>query len=127
MWGGRFTASTNPSLEKLNSSIEIDKRMFAEDIDGSVAYASALKSIGLLTYEECIQIHEGLHKVKLEWEQGKFAIQDGDEDIHTANERRLKVVDVLYTLINCVIPGFFRNLLENQPLNFMLEEVETIK
>lgn len=75
----------------MNSSIQIDKRMFAEDIEGSVAYASALKTIGLLTDDECEQIHDGLQKVKQEWQEGEFVIQNGDEDIHTANERRLKV------------------------------------
>lgn len=67
--------------------------MFAEDIEGSVAYATALKSIALLTVEECEQIHKGLQKVKYEWEQQEFVIKSGDEDIHTANERRLKVVN----------------------------------
>lgn len=65
--------------------------MFAEDIEGSKAYASALRSVGLLTERECESIQEGLENVKGEWEQGKFTVESGDEDIHTANERRLKV------------------------------------
>lgn len=65
--------------------------MYAEDIEGSKAYAFALRNIDLLTEKECERIQEGLQKVKFEWEQGKFVIENGDEDIHTANERRLKV------------------------------------
>lgn len=76
--------------------------MFAEDIEGSVAYASALKSIGLLTEEECEHIHKGLQKVNYEWEQQEFVIKSGDEDIHTANERRLKVVNFPKILISLV-------------------------
>lgn len=65
--------------------------MFAEDIEGSIAYTSALKAIDLLTEEECKAIQEGLQKIKLEWELQQFITKSGDEDIHTANERRLKV------------------------------------
>lgn len=66
--------------------------MFAEDIQGSKAYATALRSIALLTDQECESIQDGLEKVRLEWEQQRFVIKNGDEDIHTANERRLKVI-----------------------------------
>ncbi|KAJ8952059.1 hypothetical protein NQ318_010969 [Aromia moschata] len=90
LWGGRFTESTNPSLEKLNRSIDLDKRMFEEDIEGSKAYAKALNGIGLLTSTEVQAIHNGLEIVAKEWREGLFEIHQGDEDIHTANERRLK-------------------------------------
>ncbi|XP_019866389.2 argininosuccinate lyase [Aethina tumida] len=90
LWGGRFTQSTNPALEKLNASIGLDKRMYSEDIQGSQAYAQALLKIDLLTEKEAISICQGLEKVKIEWDNEEFLIKDGDEDIHTANERRLK-------------------------------------
>lgn len=66
--------------------------MYAEDIAGSQAYARSLRTIGLLTDQETVAICEGLEKVKLEWKNEKFQIHKGDEDIHTANERRLKVM-----------------------------------
>lgn len=91
LWGSRFSESTSQTLENLNSSIEVDKCLFEEDIDGSIAYAEALRKIGLLTLEETEQIHEGMRLVKDEWKHGEFQIEEGDEDIHTANERRLKV------------------------------------
>lgn len=91
LWGGRFSQATNPTLESLNSSIDVDKRLFEEDIVGSIAYAQALRNVGLLTLKETEEIHRGLALVRKEWEKGEFKIEYGDEDIHTANERRLKV------------------------------------
>jgi argininosuccinate lyase len=92
LWGGRFTESTDANLEKLNSSINFDKRMFAEDIEGSKAYASALEKINLLSEQETSLICDGLDKVKIEWEKNVFETKHGDEDIHTANERRLQEI-----------------------------------
>lgn len=64
--------------------------MYSEDIQGSQAYAQALLKIDLLTEKEANSICQGLEKVKIEWDNKEFLIKDGDEDIHTANERRLK-------------------------------------
>ncbi|PSN43952.1 Argininosuccinate lyase [Blattella germanica] len=90
LWGGRFCEKTDSLLEKLNASIKYDKRMWREDIQGSQAYARALLRVGLLNEAEEEAIQEGLSKVHQEWEQDKFTLQPSDEDIHTANERRLK-------------------------------------
>jgi len=86
---GRFSGETDPLMEQFNASIGYDKRMWRQDINGSIAYASALGRTGLLTAEEVAKLHEGLRAVAKEWEEGKFELQAGDEDIHTANERRL--------------------------------------
>lgn len=72
----------------------MDKRLFEEDIDGSEAYAKALEKINLITTKEADVICEGLEIVKEEWKQNIFDIKEGDEDIHTANERRLKVFNI---------------------------------
>ncbi|CAH1970132.1 unnamed protein product [Acanthoscelides obtectus] len=90
LWGGRFSTPIDPLLEKLNRSIDLDKRLYKEDIQGSKMYAESLKVIGMLTDYECKQIIKGLDKVKEEWDSDKFDIKSSDEDIHTANERRLK-------------------------------------
>ncbi|XP_028662578.1 argininosuccinate lyase [Erpetoichthys calabaricus] len=90
LWGGRFVGTTDPILEKLNGSIPYDQRMWAADIEGSRAYAKALAKAGLLTKEEMEQIIHGMEKIYEEWSKGNFKIQAADEDIHTANERRLK-------------------------------------
>eukprot|EP00195_Chlamydomonas_chlamydogama_P005529 CAMPEP_0202894386 /NCGR_PEP_ID=MMETSP1392-20130828/3805_1 /ASSEMBLY_ACC=CAM_ASM_000868 /TAXON_ID=225041 /ORGANISM="Chlamydomonas chlamydogama, Strain SAG 11-48b" /LENGTH=478 /DNA_ID=CAMNT_0049579073 /DNA_START=213 /DNA_END=1649 /DNA_ORIENTATION=- len=89
LWGGRFTGKTDPLMEKFNESLPFDKRMWAEDIRGSQAYAKALAKAGILTNDEAATIVEGLSKVAEEWKAGSFVIKQGDEDIHTANERRL--------------------------------------
>ncbi|KAJ9584127.1 hypothetical protein L9F63_021536, partial [Diploptera punctata] len=90
LWGGRFNEKTDPLLEKLNASINYDKRMWEEDIQGSQAYARALLRAGLLTETEEEAIHEGLNQLNHEWEKEEFVILPSDEDIHTAHERRLK-------------------------------------
>lgn len=89
LWGGRFSGATDPIMEKFNNSIGYDKIMWREDIDGSIAYAQALVGCGILTVDESKQICGGLELVRKEWEQGNFVIVPSDEDIHTANERRL--------------------------------------
>lgn len=90
LWGGRFKGMVDPKLEKVNQSLNFDKRMYAEDIDGSKAYAKALQKVHLLTETEVESICDGLDRIKIEWSKNEFTIKSGDEDIHTANERRLK-------------------------------------
>ena len=58
-------------------------------MQGSQAYAKALAKTGIITDDEAKQMVDGLKKVEQEWESGTFEIVSGDEDIHTANERRL--------------------------------------
>lgn len=91
LWGGRFTGGTDPLMWEFNQCLSVDKRMFAQDVAGSKAYAAALActSPPILTAAELAAIVSGLSAVQLEWENGTFAIQPDDEDIHTANERRL--------------------------------------
>jgi argininosuccinate lyase len=76
-------------MEKFNNSIGYDKNMWKEDIDGSIAYAGALGACGILQAGEVDSLQRGLREVREEWSSGSFQLKDGDEDIHTANERRL--------------------------------------
>lgn len=89
LWGGRFTGKTDPLMEEFNASIGFDKRLWKADIQGSQAYARAIAQAGIISDPEAEQIIDGLEAVSKEWEGGNFVIQPGDEDIHTANERRL--------------------------------------
>lgn len=89
LWGGRFTGNTDPLMEAFNESLRFDRRLWAADIEGSQAYAHALARAHIITDAEAQQIVEGLAQVREEWANGRFAAQPGDEDIHTANERRL--------------------------------------
>ncbi|XP_059617187.1 argininosuccinate lyase [Phlebotomus argentipes] len=89
LWGGRFCKATNEELVKLNNSLDVDRRLFAEDIQGSCAYAKALFDRGIYTREEFEKTIEGLQQVLEEWKCGEIVFQDSDEDVHTVNERRL--------------------------------------
>eukprot|EP00961_Rhodomonas_salina_P269104 3636324-Rhodomonas_salina.2 len=86
---GRFSGETDPLMEQFNASFPYDKRMWRQDLQGSIAYAAALGRCGLLQKEEVESLQNGLRAVEKEWEAGKFEAKPGDEDIHTANERRL--------------------------------------
>lgn len=90
LWGGRFTGETDPVMHAFNESLSYDKRMWAQDIRGSQAYAKALVGCGIASQAEAAQIVEGLERVGEEWRNGSFQAAPEDEDIHTANERRLK-------------------------------------
>jgi argininosuccinate lyase len=89
LWGGRFTGGLDPLMVKYNESLPVDKVLYAEDIAGSIAWARANSKVGILTEDEFKAIEKGLAQVKKEWEEDKFEIKPTDEDIHTANERRL--------------------------------------
>ena len=90
LWGGRFTGGLDPLMVSYNESIYFDRAIYAQDIRGSIAYARANAAIGILTEEEFKAIEKGFGQVLSEWKDDKFEIKPGvDEDIHTANERRL--------------------------------------
>lgn len=89
LWGGRFAGDADPLMARFNNSIHFDARLWAADIEGSQAYAQALQQAGILSPEEGAQISAGLDRVQAEWDADRFQIQPGDEDIHTAVERRL--------------------------------------
>uniref|UniRef100_A0A6Q2XD20 Argininosuccinate lyase n=1 Tax=Esox lucius TaxID=8010 RepID=A0A6Q2XD20_ESOLU len=91
LWGGRFVGDTDPIMEMFNASIAYDKRMWDADIRGSKAYVKALEKAELVTTEEMENILHGMDQIHDEWSKGVFEVKPGDEDIHTANERRLKV------------------------------------
>ena len=89
LWGGRFSEPSDDDLRKLNDSIAFDRALYAEDIEGSVVYASALAAAGVILTEEAGAIIKGLRRVKEEFDSDRFDLAEGDEDIHTAVERRL--------------------------------------
>jgi len=84
-----FTGKVDPLMEKFNASISFDKRMAQADVIGSQAYAKALARSGIITEKERDALVTGLQQVGEEWKNGTFEISPRDEDIHTANERRL--------------------------------------
>jgi argininosuccinate lyase len=83
----------DPLMMAYNESIHFDHAFFAQDIAGSIAFARANIATGILTQDEFTIIERGLNQVLEEWRTDKFEIKPGtDEDIHTANERRLAEV-----------------------------------
>jgi len=89
LWGGRFEKGAGEGLRGFGESIGFDWKLFEEDIDGSLAWARALKRAKLLTSAEEEAIRGGLEEIRREIESGKFAFRDEDEDIHMNVERSL--------------------------------------
>jgi len=87
--GGRFKGGTDPIMEKFNESIHFDRRMWDQDLRGSEAYTKALVKSSIITAAEGDALLVGLAAVRVEWAEERFELKPGDEDIHTANERRL--------------------------------------
>jgi argininosuccinate lyase len=89
LWGGRFEKQENKAMEDFNSSIKFDKRLYYEDIKGSIAHVSMLAECGILTLEEKHTIIAGLESILVDIENGDLVISDDYEDIHTFVEVNL--------------------------------------
>jgi argininosuccinate lyase len=89
LWGGRFSEPSDADLRALNDSLPFDQRMWAQDIRGSIAYAAALATADIISAQEAETLVNGLQQVYQEFADGTFVFGSGDEDIHTAVERRL--------------------------------------
>ena len=82
MWAGRTTGKTSKSADEFNSSIKIDKRMYREDIEGSIAHVAMLSHCKILKKSEADKIISGLNAIKKEIDSGKLKINEKREDIH---------------------------------------------
>ncbi len=89
LWNGRFTESTDRLVEVFTASHEVDRRLYAHDIQGSSAHVETLEKAGVLNREEADVLLEGLLKVRIEIESGEFVFSDSLEDIHMHVEKRL--------------------------------------
>lgn len=89
LWGGRFEAPTDAAVDAYNASLGFDRRLYREDIAGSVAHARMLARQGIIPQEDSERIVEGLGAVLAELEGGTFAFDEAQEDIHMAVEARL--------------------------------------
>ncbi len=89
LWSGRFRAGLDSLASILNNSLPVDKRLYAEDIRGSQAWARALAAASVITPDEAGTLVNGLQSVLDEMDNGTFQFLENDEDIHTAVERRL--------------------------------------
>ncbi len=89
MWSGRFRGTPDRRVETFSSSLPFDRRLYAHDIAGSIAWARALAQAKVLRSREADRIVDGLSWVKKEIEEGRAVFSDRDEDIHMAVERLL--------------------------------------
>ncbi|MBT5413648.1 MAG: argininosuccinate lyase [Rhodospirillaceae bacterium] len=89
LWGGRFEAGPDALMERINASIAFDKRLYAQDIAGSMAHAAMLVKQGIVSAEDGDAIRGGLETVLEEIESGRFEFKASLEDIHMNVEARL--------------------------------------
>jgi argininosuccinate lyase len=89
MWGGRFAAGPAAIMEEINASIDFDRKLFAQDIAGSIAHSQMLVKQGIIAASDQVKIEDGLHKVLSEIEAGTFTFSREREDIHMNVEARL--------------------------------------
>ena len=89
MWGGRFEASPDEVMEAINASIDFDRRLYAEDIAGSIAHVTMLARQGIVSQDDADAIADGLQRVQAEIEAGGFPFDRALEDIHMNIEARL--------------------------------------
>jgi argininosuccinate lyase len=92
MWSGRFSATASSLLDQFNASIMFDRKLYREDIEGSIAHATMLAKQGILSDDELTQIKNGLSQVKDEIESGVFEWKISDEDLHMGIEKRLTAI-----------------------------------
>ena len=88
-WDGRFSEKTDKLVEAFTSSIQIDRRLYEYDIEGSAAHCKMLAKVGVITDEEASTLVQGLEQIRAEIEQGRFRFDDSLEDIHMHIEDRL--------------------------------------
>jgi argininosuccinate lyase len=88
-WGGRFTEPTDAFVEQFTASVDFDQRLYFHDIQGSIAHATMLAKVGVLTDAEKDQIITGLNEVLSEIEAGEFQWSVKLEDVHMNIEARL--------------------------------------
>ncbi len=89
MRSGRFKKDLSDAMRALNASIDFDRRLYAEDIDGSLAWAEALRARGIISLEEEQRIRDGLEKIREEIDSGRFHFSQELEDVHMNVESRL--------------------------------------
>lgn len=88
-WGGRFTEGTDAFVEAFTASIDFDQRLYRHDIQGSIAHATMLAKVGVLTDEERDAIVQGLTDIQADIEQGNIEWSVKLEDVHMNVEARL--------------------------------------
>ncbi|GAB6172054.1 argininosuccinate lyase [Paradesulfitobacterium aromaticivorans] len=89
LWGGRFEKTTDALVEDFHSSISFDRRLYKQDIQGSIAHARMLGKIGVLKSEEADTIIKALGEILDDIRAGRIEFEIGAEDIHMNVEKIL--------------------------------------
>lgn len=89
LWGGRFTKETGRLTDEFHSSLSFDRRLYRQDIRGSIAHARMLGRVGVITERETEQIISGLKAVQADIEAGRVEFSSAVEDIHSLVEQEL--------------------------------------
>src|SRR5450432_1012398 len=89
MWGGRFGAEPDAIMANINTSIDVDRKLFRQDIAASRAHAEMLKQQGIISAQDAASIAQGLDTILSEIEAGTFSFNRALEDIHMNVESRL--------------------------------------
>lgn len=89
LWQGRFSQNTARIVEAFTSSIQVDRRLYAYDIQGSIAHCKMLAKTLIINDEEALELIRGLENIKSEMEAGRFQFNDSLEDIHMHIESKL--------------------------------------
>ncbi|SMF23750.1 argininosuccinate lyase [Alteromonadaceae bacterium Bs31] len=88
-WGGRFSEATDAFVERFTASVDFDKRLYHHDINGSIAHATMLATVGVLSDDEKTTIIDGLEAIRKDIEQGRFEWSISLEDVHMNIEAEL--------------------------------------
>jgi len=89
IWSARFKKSTSKIFEQIGSSIDVDKRLFEEDILGSIVHAQMLVKQKIINNKKGKKIINGLKKIRIEIKKNRFSFNKKYEDIHLNIEKRL--------------------------------------
>jgi argininosuccinate lyase len=89
LWGGRYAAGPAAIMSEINASIDVDRRLYAEDIAGSKAHAAMLVKQRIIDAKDGEAVQNGLDRILAEIESGKFVFRTEHEDIHMNVEARL--------------------------------------
>ncbi|KTR07992.1 argininosuccinate lyase [Aureimonas ureilytica] len=92
MWGGRFASGPSAIMEAINASISFDKRLYREDIAGSIAHSAMLAAQGIISQGDAAEIRRGLEQIHDEIDEGRFEFSVAHEDIHMNVEARLSAL-----------------------------------
>ena len=102
LWQGRFSEKTARIVETFTSSIQVDRRLYAYDIQGSIAHCQMLAKVSIITEDEADMLIQGLEKIRREIDENRLEFDDSLEDIHMHIESRL--IDIAGPVAQNFIP-----------------------